>query len=198
MAASTPSHYETLGVSPRATSDEIRKAYRALARRHHPDARGGAASHEMAAINAAWHVLSDPGRRAVYDAARTPRPAGTPGGAGPAVSTVPTVPARALLDPPRFPWRAVVVMALVGSIGVVVLSLFGESPRPLPVDNLLNPGSCVVIEAGEVAREVSCAGAHDAVVRLLVPFDARCPTDATSLRDRQGMGWACVDRVEGA
>lgn len=89
-------------------------------------------------------------------------------------------------------------MAVVGSIGVLLLSLFAQPTKPQPVDNLLNPGSCVVVEPGEVAREVTCTGVHDAVVRVLVPFDARCPTDTSSLRDRQGMGWACVDRVEGA
>jgi hypothetical protein len=198
VPASTPSHYDTLGVSPRATEVEIRQAYRALARRHHPDARGGVPSPEMAAINAAWHVLSDAKRRAAYDASRRPRPAGGGGWAETVATSVPTAPTRALLDPPRFPWRAVAIMALVGSVGVVVLSWFGQPSSPPPIDNLLNPGSCIVVEPGEVAREVPCEGDHDAVVRLLVPFDARCPSDTSSLRDRQGMGWACVDRVEGA
>ncbi len=155
----------------------------------------------MAAINAAWHVLSDPGRRAVYDASRRPGPVATQ----PSSTTTSTAPggrptgvARDLLDPPRFPWRVVLGLAAVGSVGVLVLSLFAQSSGPPPVDNLLTAGSCVVVEAGEVAREVPCTGAHDAVVRLLVPFDARCPSDARTLRDRQGMGWACVDAVEGA
>lgn len=158
-------------------------------------------SPEMAAINAAWHVLSDPARRAVYDASRRldqvssgSRPVTTP--TGPATGSTGAV--RELLDPPRFPWRVVLAMVGVGSVGVLVLSLFAQSSGPPPVDNLLTAGSCVVVEAGEVAREVPCAGAHDAVVRLLVPFDTRCPSDSRTLRDRQGMGWACVDPVEGA
>ena len=194
VSATPPSHYDVLGVSDQATAVQIRQAYRTLARRYHPDRRGGAPSPEMAAINAAWHVLSDPARRAVYDAQRSPASVSRSAGAPmPTVDLSPTS-----LAPARFPWRLVLGLAAVGSVGVVVLSLFGQTSGPPPVDNLLTAGSCVVVEVGEVAREVSCAGAHDAVVRTLVPFDARCPSDARTLRDRQGMGWACVDDVEGA
>ena len=69
------SHYDELGVSPSATSAEIRAAYVALARRHHPDRLGAAApaardraAERMARVNAAWTVLSDATRRAQYDA----------------------------------------------------------------------------------------------------------------------------------
>jgi hypothetical protein len=50
------SPYEVLGVPPNATPDEIRRAYLALARRHHPDA-GGTAD-EMRRLNEAWAALS--------------------------------------------------------------------------------------------------------------------------------------------
>jgi len=63
----TPSHYEVLGVSASATQAEVRAAYRAAARDHHPDA-GGDAAH-MRALNVAWAVLGDPVRRAAYDRA---------------------------------------------------------------------------------------------------------------------------------
>lgn len=69
-------HYDELDVAPTATPAEIRKAYLALARRHHPDGLGAAperdrqqAAERMARINAAWSVLSDRERRAAYDAA---------------------------------------------------------------------------------------------------------------------------------
>lgn len=68
------SHYDVLGVSPTATTAEIRRAYVRLARRHHPDfhltadARTRAVSErEMRQINEAWAVLSDPDRRRRYD-----------------------------------------------------------------------------------------------------------------------------------
>ncbi len=71
-------------MAPTASAEEIRAAYRALARRLHPDARGGRPSPEMAAVNEAWRVLSDPGRRAVYDAGLRGAPGRTTAGAAPA------------------------------------------------------------------------------------------------------------------
>lgn len=191
-------HYGTLGVSPGASPDEIRRAYRALARRYHPDARGGAPSPEMASINSAWHVLSDPGRKAAYDASLNPTsPMRTADPMAPASPVAGRI-IGSVVEPARFPWRLAVGMAVVGSIGVLVLSWLSQPSAPRPVNNLLTPGSCVVIEPGEMAREVSCTGPHDAVVQVLVPFDSYCPSLTSTLRDRQGLGWACVVRVEGA
>jgi curved DNA-binding protein CbpA len=64
----TVDHYRRLGVTHTATHDEIHRAYRRMARRLHPDARGGAVDPEMLAVNEAWHVLSDKSRRSAYDA----------------------------------------------------------------------------------------------------------------------------------
>lgn len=58
--------YETLGIARDATAAQVRKAYRALALRHHPD-RGGSAV-EFQRAHDAYTVLSDPDRRARYDA----------------------------------------------------------------------------------------------------------------------------------
>lgn len=60
------SHYDVLGVAPGATSAEVRQAYLALARRHHPDRHGGDTT-RMQALNQAWAVLGDPVQRARYD-----------------------------------------------------------------------------------------------------------------------------------
>jgi curved DNA-binding protein CbpA len=60
--------YDRLQVSPRAEPDVIRAAYRALAKRLHPDSGGD--SGRMVELNEAWSVLSDPIQRAVYDAKR--------------------------------------------------------------------------------------------------------------------------------
>lgn len=63
--AQTPDYYKTLGVSRTATADEIKKAYRKLARTHHPDAGGDEAKFKE--INEAYEVLSDEKKRKLYD-----------------------------------------------------------------------------------------------------------------------------------
>jgi curved DNA-binding protein CbpA len=58
-------HYETLGIPNDATDDQIRSAWRAKAKSHHPDKGGN--TEVMASINIAYSVLSDADRRARYD-----------------------------------------------------------------------------------------------------------------------------------
>src|ERR1700682_4575868 len=67
MAAETP--YEVLGVKPTASADEIRKAYRKLAKQFHPDLNPGkpAAEARFKAVTAANDILSDPDKRPRYD-----------------------------------------------------------------------------------------------------------------------------------
>jgi molecular chaperone DnaJ len=65
----TKDFYETLGVNRNASADEIKRAYRALARKHHPDVSDNKAEaeHRFKEINEAYEVLSDPQKRAQYD-----------------------------------------------------------------------------------------------------------------------------------
>ena len=85
--------YKVLGVKKDASADEIKKAYRTLARKHHPDKNpdNAAAEAKFKDVSEAYDVLSDPKTRKEYDEARTlfgsggyrfPGGGGTPGAGG--------------------------------------------------------------------------------------------------------------------
>lgn len=69
MAAKKTDYYEQLGVSRSATADEIKKAYRKLAMKHHPDQNQNnpEAEARFKEISEAYEVLSDEGKRKQYD-----------------------------------------------------------------------------------------------------------------------------------
>lgn len=65
---SKPTHYTTLGVAPSATSAQIKRAYRDLAKAHHPDInKSSDAAKRFAAIANAYEVLGDAAKRRDYD-----------------------------------------------------------------------------------------------------------------------------------
>jgi curved DNA-binding protein len=72
MAVKFRDYYEVLGVPRTATADDIKRAYRQLARKHHPDLQPAAerprAAERFKEINEAYEVLSDPDKRAKYNA----------------------------------------------------------------------------------------------------------------------------------
>jgi hypothetical protein len=166
----------------------------------------------MADINQAWHVLSDPVRRHDYDrllrAAATSTATGS--AAGPSTPSGDELdeaalaamlrprrdPLRSYVDRPRFPWKLVVAIVVLGAAVILVFGSLTEPAREPPLNNIIGRGSCVTIDVrrGEVAQ-ASCTAAHDAVVQELVEFGAPCPQGTESYRDRQGLGDACVVRV---
>ncbi|WP_310396757.1 DnaJ domain-containing protein [Hymenobacter sp.] len=65
----SPNHYQILGIAPTALAADIKRAYRQLVVRYHPDKHGGDVRYEeqFKAVALAYRVLGDPGRRATYD-----------------------------------------------------------------------------------------------------------------------------------
>ena len=196
--ASTVTHYERLGVAASATTEQIRHAYRAQARLHHPDRIGSASSVDMMEINEAWRVLSDPVLRHAYDARLR---SGTSG-----ASTRVTVDLSEKLSPyttaantgrARFPWRFVLAFFSVITAIIIIMGALTEQSQPSPVDNIIRVGSCVNLDSQlREAREVSCDGPYDGEVSQMVPFDSSCPTGTEAYRDRQGLGVVCIDQSE--
>jgi molecular chaperone DnaJ len=83
--AARPDYYATLGVAQNASQEEIKKAYRKLARKHHPDRNAGDKDAEarFKEISQAHDVLGDPDKRKQYDAGTGPfATGGGMGGAG--------------------------------------------------------------------------------------------------------------------
>jgi molecular chaperone DnaJ len=188
--------YDILGVSRGATTEQIRSSYRDLARRVHPDV--GSAAHTssatMAEINYAWSVLSDPVRRREYDSTVSSLRSGSNVRSASQADTKDTqlIPPT-MLPPARLPWRGMLIAAVVGSAIVLLARGFTDTPQPGIPDQLLEPGSCVVVGSELLATEVSCGAPHDYVVVQFIPLDRVCPLDTETFRDRQGMGIACVN-----
>ncbi len=214
IGAPSPSHYDVLGVPPRATTAEIRVAYRELARVLHPDrvATGGGESADaqrngrtMAAVNEAYRVLSDPGRRVVYDRSLDAGPTlGPSGSARPPerdVDREPAPPPRhtplSPSGPARVPWKLMGVVAVIGSTLVLVSSFFDEAPSVKPPDGILEIGSCIAFEPNGDAREIACTGTgSDVVVDSMVPLDGTCPVGMSQHRGRLGMVVVCIEATQ--
>jgi len=200
-------HYNVLGIAPDADDTVIRAAYRRLARDHHPDrikSSSAAGGQDMPAINEAYRVLNDPGRRAVYDrslnrSATSSGAARTTGSAGPTHDEFHgadeqwNVGRPDMLRPARVPWRSLLLFGSVAIGAILVLAQFSGVDDDVGPDGILRNGDCVEIQVNGDAREVSCTGELDLVVRAFIPFDGTCPGLTEPHRDRQGMGVACVD-----
>ncbi len=159
----------------------------------------------MAAVNEAWRVLGDPGRRAAYDASLTASRAA-------AVTSVPTAaqpPGLVDTDDEASPdGRSFWAVALPWMLMLVVLGaifLFtayarggvgggSASPPANQVDGVIEVGSCIVLDAGARALEAGCAGPHVGVVKAIVGSGVACPLQTEGFYSVDGARVICIER----
>jgi len=149
------SPYDVLGVPRTATDDEVKKAYRKLARENHPDANAGdaAAEERFKEIQGAYDVLSDAEKRKQFDTfgANGARGGGGPGGSGPG----------------GFAYENVDLSDLLGQFGGIFGRGGGRRARPQP-----ERGADLESRV-RLSFEDALAGAQ---VRVPVDIDAPCHT----------------------
>jgi len=130
-------YYQTLQIKPYAGTATIRGAYRRLAMQAHPDVnRAPDATQQMQAVNEAYAILRDPGRRATYDRSRFARALQDAYAGVPAVPTAPPTPSARL----RYRARRLgmlrtlgTALTMIGIAGLVWAQGSGWQPRP-PID----------------------------------------------------------------
>ena len=148
--------YATLGVDKKATQDEIKKAYRKLARQYHPDRNPGDAKAEerFKEISTAYDVLSDPDKRKQYDRGGMNPFAGA-GGAG---------------GPGNFD---------AGSFSDILSNLFGNAGAPGGSRGRGGAGASRAERGRDLESEVSLSfeqAVEGAQVSLQVPMSETCHT----------------------
>jgi molecular chaperone DnaJ len=142
--------YQTLGVDRKASDEEIKKAYRKLARQYHPDRNAGdkAAEERFKEVQEAYSILSDPEKRKAYDSG-----GGIFGGGG--------------FDPGNF-------RGGFGGFGDILSDLFGGAGRPGSGGARPRPERGRDLETEvHVSFDQAMEGAQ---VPVSVPLSAPCPT----------------------
>ena len=169
-AAPLSDAYAALGVDPTASADDVRRAYRRLARELHPDANPGdaAAAERFRLVAEAHDVLADPIRRARYDVVRGhamprttatgprpvrrgPAPSGNAAVRGPSARPshrpleVPASPPRPETDEWSFlarfaRWAGVVIVVVAIAVMVLLLATPRADPAEIPNDPRGVPG----------------------------------------------------------
>jgi molecular chaperone DnaJ len=159
-------YYKALGVAPEASQEDIRKAYRRLAKRYHPDRHGGSKSAEekFKGISDAYSVLGDPEKRKQYD---TLRQAGMRGGAFEGFSGL-----EDLFGGGGRTWQSGqgVRFEDMGGIGDLFTRVFGGAglgTRPAASRRGRNLSASVTVSFGTAVR--------GGKVEVTIPREAACP-----------------------
>jgi molecular chaperone DnaJ len=154
--AARPDYYKILGVGKNASDDEIRKAYRRLARKYHPDRNSGdkQAEEKFKEISQAHDVLSDPEKRKAYDRGSGPFGFDMPGG----------------FDPSSFG-------GAFGGVGDILSNIFGGAGAGSGRGGVRG-GRAAPVRGRDLETEVSLSfdqAVDGAQVPLAVPTTHPCP-----------------------
>ena len=174
-----PDHYEVLGISKDATEEEIRQAYRRLAKGSHPDAAGDPARFRL--ITEAYEVLSDGARREAYDRTRRPAWAAAP-------------PARRRRSG-GYGLLLVVVLVAAGVVALVVATTGLSVGDDCLVGAWRGEAFEVPLRASLDGREVSAVVRGGTGVVLTIATDGKARTDYVAAAPLTGAAGAY--RIEG-
>lgn len=142
-----------LGVSPAASTAEIKAAYRALVKRHHPDAGGD--DRTILALNAAWEVLGDGERRRRHDLRHEPhrhQPGAASGPRDPGVTVKSAHPARSAVHDAALQQWLQQVHAPIDRLLAQVINPFPAQLKALsadPYDDSLMEAFCTFLEQSQ-------------------------------------------------
>lgn len=175
--------YAVLGVPRTATREEVARAYRALAKRHHPDA-GAPPSTAMARINEAWSILGSPTRRAAWDEAhavvRAPHWAATPPRA-PQRPEPPVPPPPSRMDSG---WAAFAVVAVVAVlVGGVMIGLSAIASPAAATETFDDDAIRFAYPSEWIAAPGDASGEERRVIAHLVTFGVEDEQLCTSFAD---------------